>query len=154
MTFVDNGDGTATLAGTPAAAAPAGVYPLTITAANGMTPNATQSFRLTVNRPVAITSAAATTFTVGRASSFTITTIGFPALLVTKSGVLPGGVTLVNKGNGTAALSGKPTARGRFTFTITAGNGLLPDAMETFELTVERAGGVKLRMPARSRRAP
>ncbi len=47
MTFVDNGDGTATLAGTPAAGTD-GTYPLTITAANGMTPDATQSFTLTV----------------------------------------------------------------------------------------------------------
>ena len=48
MTFVDNGDGTATLAGTPAAGT-GGTYPLTITAANGVAPNATQSFTLTVD---------------------------------------------------------------------------------------------------------
>ena len=48
VTFVDNGNGTATLAGTPGAGT-AGTYPLTITAANGVTPNATQSFTLTVN---------------------------------------------------------------------------------------------------------
>ncbi len=46
VTFTDNGDGTATLAGTPTAAAP-GTYPVTVTAANGTTP-ATQSFTLTV----------------------------------------------------------------------------------------------------------
>ena len=50
VTFVDNGDGTATLAGTPAAGT-GGTYPLTITAANGVTPDATQSFTLTVGRP-------------------------------------------------------------------------------------------------------
>ena len=40
MTFVDNGNGTATLAGTPAASA-AGTYPLTINATNevGMPPH-------------------------------------------------------------------------------------------------------------------
>lgn len=47
VTFVDNGNGTATLAGTPATGT-AGTYPLTITAANGFLPNATQSFTLTV----------------------------------------------------------------------------------------------------------
>ena len=47
-------------------------YPLTITAANGVLPNATQSFTLTVNQATqpAITSATSTTFTVGTAGSF------------------------------------------------------------------------------------
>ncbi|NLT43584.1 MAG: hypothetical protein GXX93_12990, partial [Anaerolineae bacterium] len=39
--------GTATLAGTPAAGSD-GTYALTITAANGVSPNATQAFTLTV----------------------------------------------------------------------------------------------------------
>ena len=47
VTFVDNGNGTATLAST--AATPAGTYPLTFTAANGVTPNATQPFTLIVS---------------------------------------------------------------------------------------------------------
>ncbi len=64
VTFVDNGDGTATLAGTPAAGS-GGTYALTITAANGVTPNATQSFTLTVDQAPAITSADNTTFTDG-----------------------------------------------------------------------------------------
>ena len=68
MTFVDNGDGTATLAGTPAAGT-SGTYTLTITANNGVTPDATQTFTLTVNAAPAITSAASTTFTEGTAGS-------------------------------------------------------------------------------------
>jgi hypothetical protein len=47
VTFHDNGDGTATLAGTPGSGT-ANSYPITIKAANGTTPNATQSFTLTV----------------------------------------------------------------------------------------------------------
>ena len=49
VTFTDNGDGTATLAGTPAAGQD-GSYPITITASNGVSPDATQSFTLTVNK--------------------------------------------------------------------------------------------------------
>jgi hypothetical protein len=45
VTFTDNGNGTATLAGTPAAGT-VGHYTLTITAANGVAPNATQTFTL------------------------------------------------------------------------------------------------------------
>ncbi len=46
VTFTDNGDGTATLAGTPASGSQ-GVYPLTVTASNGLPP-ATQALTLTV----------------------------------------------------------------------------------------------------------
>ena len=78
MTFTDNGDGTATLAGTPAAGT-GGSYPLTITAANGTAPDATQAFTLTVNQAPAITSGdSATAFTVGTAGTFTVTTDRLP----------------------------------------------------------------------------
>jgi hypothetical protein len=50
VTFTHNGDGTATLAGTPAAGT-SGVYRLTITAANGVSADATQAFTLTVVAP-------------------------------------------------------------------------------------------------------
>ena len=92
VSFTDNGDGTATLAGTPAAGA-AGVYRLTITAANGVSPAATQDFTLTVFQPPAITSADAATFTTGEAGSFTVTSSGFPAPALSAAGALPAGVT-------------------------------------------------------------
>ena len=44
VTFVDNGNGTATLAGTPAAGT-GGTYPLTITAANGVAPTPPRASR-------------------------------------------------------------------------------------------------------------
>ena len=56
VTFVDNGDGTATLAGTPAAGT-GGSYPLRSPPSNGVSPDAVQSFVLTVDQPPAITSA-------------------------------------------------------------------------------------------------
>ena len=63
VTFTDNGDGTATLAGTPAAGT-GGSYALTIKAQN-TTGFTTQSFTLTVNEKASITSADHTTFVVG-----------------------------------------------------------------------------------------
>ena len=54
VTFTDNGDGSATLAGTPQAGT-GNTYTLTFTAANGISPNATQSFTLTINQAPAIT---------------------------------------------------------------------------------------------------
>lgn len=50
VAFTDNGDGTASLAGTPVAGAE-GSYPLTIKAANGTSPDAAQNFTLTVMAP-------------------------------------------------------------------------------------------------------
>ena len=65
VTFKDNGNGTATLSGIPAAGT-AGSYPITITASNGVGTAATQSFTLTVDQAPAITSANNTKFTVGK----------------------------------------------------------------------------------------
>jgi hypothetical protein len=52
VTFVNNGNGTATLAGTPGAGT-GGAYNITVTAQNGVSPNATQSFTLTISQTTA-----------------------------------------------------------------------------------------------------
>jgi hypothetical protein len=137
VTFVDNGDGTATLSGTPAGGT-GGDYPITITANNGVSPNATQTFTLHVHAAPAITSAASTTFTVGSSGSFTVTTSGSPAAALSQTGALPSGVTFTDNGNGTATLSGAPDAgtSGPYPLTITAANGVAPNAGQSFTLTV------------------
>ncbi len=72
--LTDNGNGTATLAGTSSVAA--GTYKFTIQAANGVTPNATQAFTLSVNAPT-LTSIAVTpanpSITKGGTEQFTAT---------------------------------------------------------------------------------
>ena len=125
VTFVDNGDGTATLAGTPATGSQ-GTYPLTITASNGVNPNATQDFDLVVDGPSTITSGDSTTFTVGSAGTFTVTTAGNPTAAISESGTLPGGVTLTDNGDGTATLAGTPASGsgGTYPIAITADNGV------------------------------
>jgi len=141
VTFVDNGDGTATLAGTPGAGT-AGTYAITITASNGTAPDATQSFTLTVQpTPQApqITSANSTTFTVGNNGSFTVTSVGSPTASVSETGALPSGVTFVDNQDGTATLSGTLAAgtAGSYPITITATNGVAPAATQSFTLTVK-----------------
>ena len=79
----------------------------------------------------AITSANNTTFTEGVASSFSVTATGAPTPSITESGTLPGGVTF-NAGT----LSGTPTASGTFNVTFTASNGVSPNAVQNFTLTV------------------
>ena len=140
--FTDNGNGTATISGTPAANS-AGVYSLTITASNGIGQPATQSFALTVNQAPAITSAASTTATVGTAFSFTVTATGYPTPTLTRSaGTLPTGVSFTVNGNGTATISGTPTKSGPYTETITASNGVNPKATQSLAITVNQAPAI------------
>jgi predicted secreted protein len=139
VTFVDNGDGTATLAGTPGPGT-GGSYPLTLQAAN-TAGHTTQSFTLTVTEPPAITSVNNTTFTVGTAGTFTVTTTaGVPAgVALSKTGALPVGVTFTDNGDGTATLAGTPAAGtgAQYPITITAANGAT--STQSFTLTVDEA---------------
>lgn len=132
--------GTGVIAGTPGAGM-GGSYPLTITASNGVNPNAVQNFTLTVNQPSAITSANATTFKVGDPGSFTVTRTGFPAPTVSVSGTLPGGVTF---DPATRVLAGTPDpgTGGTYPLTFTASNGVGADAVQSFTLTVNQAPAI------------
>jgi hypothetical protein len=136
LTFVDNGDGTATLSGTPAAGT-GGSYPITVTATNGFGPDATMPVTVTVDQPPTVKGPATATFVVNAPGTpVTFTTTGFPTPSLEEAGALPGGVTFVDNHDGTATLSGTPTDAGTFTITVTASNGVAPDASTTFTLTV------------------
>ncbi len=141
VTFTDNGNGTATLAGTPGPGT-AGTYPITIDAANGVLPNASQNFTLSVDSgaPI-ITSADNATFNVGSNGTFTVTASGVPPPTLTESGGLPSGVTFTDNGNGTATLAGSAMTRGSYPITIMAANGVLPDASQDFTLTTRGGSG-------------
>ena len=77
INFTDNGNGTATLSGTPTVSGP---FNVNINADNGVLPVATQAFKLTVNQPPVFTSGPSATFQVNTTSSVTITTApGVPA---------------------------------------------------------------------------
>jgi hypothetical protein len=119
------------LSGTPTEA---GVYPVTFDATNGVAPDSIQSFTLTVSAAPSITSAAATTFTEGTAGTFTPTAIGTPTPTITESGTLPTGVTFTG-----GVLSGTPSVNGVFPITFTATNGVSPNAVQSFTLTVDAA---------------
>ena len=124
------------LSGTPAAGT-GGAYAINFIAGNGSA-SVTQAFTLAVEQKPAITSAATATFVEGQASSFTITTTGYPIATITAT-ALPAGLAFTDNQNGTATISGTPLAGpgGAFTITITASNGNLPNATQTFTLTVE-----------------
>ena len=143
VTFVDNGNGTGTLSGTPAAGT-GGTYAISFTATNTIGASAPQAFTLTVNGPPSITSANTTTFTAGTPGTFTVTAIGSPTPAIAVSGSLPAGVTFLDNGNGTGTLSGTPGAAtgGSYALTFTASNGVLPDGTQAFTLIVNQAPAV------------
>ena len=131
---------TGLLAGTPAAGSQ-GAYALTFTAANGVAPDAAQGFTLQVAvapRAPAITSADHAAFTTGAAGSFTVTATGNPAPVLALTGTLPAGVAFTPA---TGLLAGTPAAgsQGTYPLTLTAANGVAPDATQAFTLQVALA---------------
>ncbi len=136
LKFKDNGDGTATISGT--APARSGVYPLVITARNGVSPAVQQTFLLYVGTAPVITSPATAQFVVGTAGSSTVESRAYPPAALTESGALPTGVTFTDNGDGTATIAGTPATAtgGSYPVTVTASNGLAPDATQTVTITV------------------
>ena len=86
----------------------------------------------------AITSANTTTFYISTTGSFTVTTSGFPAPSLSETGMVPGGLTFTDNGNGTATLAGiSGSSTGEVDIlTFTAHNGSGPDATQVFTLTI------------------
>jgi beta-glucosidase len=136
ITFTDNGDGTATIAGT--APATTGAYPITITAGNGVSPVAKQNFVLYIGTVPAITSDSSAQFVVGTAGAFRVATTGFPKPTISESGALPTGLNFTDNGDGTATFAGTPASgsQGGYAVTVTASNGLTPPTTQALTLTV------------------
>ena len=148
--FKDNGDGTATLSGTPDVGS-GGSYSLTFTAYNNnFTEQSQQQFTLIVDEAPTIDSQDSATFTVGLPGSFIVTTTGgFPTPAKLSEGIdigqayqgmptfgfttdviqgllsaLPSWLNFTDNGDGTATLGGtpKPGTGGVYPLTITAAN--------------------------------
>jgi hypothetical protein len=138
LSFVDNGDGTATISGTPDAGSK-GTYPLTFSADNGVHSPVTQNFTLQVNLGASITSANSVTAGSTTAFSFTVTSTGLPTPALGETGGLPSGVNFVDNGDGTATISGTvPTGNlGSYPITITADNGVDTPATQNFNVVVQ-----------------
>jgi len=122
------------LSGTPTAS---GTFPITFTASNGVSPNGTQSFTLTVQQAPTFTSTNSATFTEGQLGSCTVTATGMPTPTITESGTLPTGVTFT-----AGVLGGTPSTSGTFPITFTASNGVSPNGIQSFTLTVQQTPAI------------
>jgi len=140
LTFAAATDGTATIAGTPAAGT-AGSYPVTITATNVSGSTATLALTVTVNAAAApvITSGATASFTLNQAGAVAIVATGSPTPTITETGTLPTGLAFTANSNGTALIQGTPTVTGTSPVSITAANGISPNATQTFTIIVGQA---------------
>lgn len=115
------------ISGTPTSA---GVFPVTLTATNGVGTDASTSFRLTVGTAPELTVAPTVTASVGEAVEVPVAVTGLPAATVAATG-LPDGVNVVMVGDGWA-LSGTPTrlGMGERTATVTATNAVGSDSAD------------------------
>jgi hypothetical protein len=133
-------NGTGLISGTPTVG-DIGVTPsITATAANGVAPDASQIFTITVAAAVAplITSTAVTTATVGTLYTYTFTLTGNPTpTLSLTAGTLPAWLTLTGNTLSGTPPTGSAGTYGPFTFTAT--NGVAPDATQSFSIVVSNA---------------
>ena len=114
-----------------------GPQTLVVTATDSILDTGTATSNFTVGQAPAFTSGNNATFQVGTQGSFLVTTTGSPLASITESGGLPGGVSLVSHGDGTATLSGTPAANSGGVYNITLmANNSAGNAMQPFTLTV------------------
>jgi len=143
LSFVDNHDGTATIAGTPVARA-AGVHAIRIRAKNvaRTTTNVVAgTLTIQVDEALKITSRALKRAVPGKPLSFVVKTTGFPRPSLVESGSLPPGLSFTDRGDGTAILAGTPTtllAIANWPLTITASNDVT-SASQLFMLTTNKS---------------
>ncbi len=135
LTFVDNGNGTGTLHGTPMIF-DGGDFGISFTAQNGVGSPVTESFTIIVQQPPSFTSANNAVFVYGVPNSFTVTTSAFPVASIHEAGTLPSWLTFIDNGNGTATLSGTPSyVSGTFALVLTASN-VVTSVQQNFTLDV------------------
>jgi hypothetical protein len=123
------------LSGIPSSSA-GSPFSIVITASNGTSPNATQNFALTVTPPPSapvITNGPPPSPALGLGYSFAYTATGLPAPTFSASaGTLPPGLMLSAAG----VISGMPTAGGIYSGTVTASNGVPPNATQNVTISV------------------
>lgn len=115
-----------------------GVYPVTVTATNGVGATASKATTVTVNEAPELVGPTEARFVTGTANTIGFSSDGYPQATLTRTGALPAGLTFVDNGNGSATISGTAAANavGNYTITVKASNGQSPDATRTVVIEV------------------
>ena len=143
VTYVDNGDGTLTISGTPASGT-GGVYNVVVTATNEAG-SGTTTLTLTVRQAPVIGGPASATYQVGQAGSTQfVQTSGHPLGTFSSLGTLPTGVIFDGSTAGQGTYAGTPATGtgGVYNLTVRDSNGTPPDATTPFTLTVREIAGL------------
>jgi uncharacterized protein (DUF2141 family) len=121
----------------------AGTYDFQVDVKDAFGTTATENVAINVGSPgsataPAITSSGGETVAVGAARSFIVDTTGSPTPLLSEAGALPVGFSFTANSNGTATITGTPVIAGSTTITLSAANGVSPDASQVFTFTIGR----------------
>jgi hypothetical protein len=119
----NNGNGTATISGFTALLA-LGTHHVTLVATNGVGGRAAHTLSIVVGfAPVVVTDPVAT-FTAGAQNHVVVASLGDPTGWMSESGHLPAGISFVAAHDGTATISGRPSAgmHGTFSFSLSSKN--------------------------------
>jgi CSLREA domain-containing protein len=140
LTFVDNGNGTATISGV-STEVPGQSYPITITASNGVNPNATQTFMLGGDFPISFNPPSTLSATVGSVASVQLAAVGGTgALTYTISPAPPSWLTL-NSSTGLLAAF-PPSVSAPATYTLTATDSLGASTSANIQVIVNAAPAI------------
>ncbi|HXQ59659.1 MAG TPA: putative Ig domain-containing protein [Acidimicrobiales bacterium] len=133
VSFVDNGDGTATISGIPASG---GVLVFTVAVSDGPGNAAYQQFSLTVDEPPSFTQNLGGDLLPGMSLDWIYSPAAYPAPTITESGALPAGITFADDGGGTFTIAGTvlPGSEGTYPVTLTATNAV---GVATMSFTLE-----------------
>jgi hypothetical protein len=136
LSFLDSGDGTASISGTPATGTEK-TYHLMIMSNNGVA--ASQAFNLAVADAPVFSSAASASVEIGSAINFDVTANATLTDVVSEIGTLPNGITFEG-GTGLGILSGTPAVgtKGDYNikFKVAYEFGVSPQVKQNFVLTV------------------
>ena len=119
----------------------AGNFNVTVKAANGVNPDATQSFTINVTSPQTntapvITSTAVTNGNVGQLYLYDVEANGNPAPTFSLTTKPDNGMTI---NPSTGLIQWTPSSTGNFNVTVKAANGVAPDATQSFTINVAAA---------------
>ena len=138
LAFTPGPGGTATIAGT-AGLLSLGTHTVTITATNGVGAPAVQTLTVVVGFAPALAAPTSAHLTVGHGGDIRFFAFGYPVPSLTVIGALPAGMTFVDNGDGTGALTGTPAtaSTGLYNIEVTATN---PFGASTRTVTIDVHG--------------
>lgn len=133
LRLIAHGDGTATIAGTPAG--PAGVTTVEVRAQNA-SGSTSAALTVAVQQAPAFVDRGPIVFEAGEPGSALVRAVGFPRPGIAVDGDLPAGLTFVDNRDGTATITGTPVGgAGSSPVTLTAVN-VVSDATRTTTIRV------------------